>query len=709
MSRVGAFNELAGVLFASGHRLKDSRLLANWLRISPAGRDALVLGVAVACAALTGCDNTGGGGANTPLTRGEIVEHDVACRSTDILGEVSTADAVSYVCDIFNSIPGASCSVELDDCNTWERQLYVGTNLFLPPGTSESWNGMGGRGQLLGEGALCALRELSSALGGPLVSERSYSIGLGEVSVRQQIGFTSFQPINPVFRGYRTVSFCAPIIGCFDSISQPFSVRLSKFGFVGAGKPKSGNFEVYDMFGLDFRVEESNTQIHIEPPSFPVATPIGVFDVQPEFDYRAVGNVTWMGFIRGLNTAQTQRTLWFQPTNPTDYVLLEDLYGVLEGLDVSTRARVGSANRGWDSQIALGNRDPGEEAALWQPDPNATVNPRPDWMLPNPAQADADIQIPRVANERVPSIETTARARVTYPEPGAALDLLPDWVKDLPYSPDVDFGIWIEPVFRAAFSGQFNVYAAEATRYTGENFGGGAWSKTDLLMQTGLGASLSFVVNAGMDLTITISPPIVGETTLVNVHPKFKVPIGGTETRNVGEFAYFNTEVAPLANTLPEFASGEVRLFSGEIPADPSAWIDACLDPDDPLPVETPPEPTGEPGDPTLLYDPETVLWPCNICLGVAEPATFNDPDTGQPVTIQGQFSLLFESTSVPGDHWQCDLPSKIGCMDLCKMTLVPGAGGEVTPVFEYAKGPNDFEPQEGSPTAFQCYFEPPK
>jgi len=659
-----------------------------------------------AAAILAGCDNDNG--ASTPLMRGEIVQKDVTCRSTDILGGVTTADAVSYICTIFDNIPGASCSVDLDDCDTWERELFVGTELFSPqpPPSTVSWNGMGGRGRLLGEAAMCALRELSSELSGPLVSERSYSIGLGDVSVRQQVGFVDFEPINPVFRGYRTLSFCAPIIGCFDSVSQPFSVTLAKYSYVGDNKPKSGTYDVYNMYGLDFRVEESDTKIHIEPPSFPVVTPVGVFDVQPKFDYRAVGNVTWTAFIRGLKNTEIQRLLWFNPTDVTDKVNLADIYGVLEGVDLTTKARVLSDNRGWDSQIALGNRDPSSDAAVWTSNASATLNARPDWMVPNVNQADSDIQIPRISSELVPTVETSARARVTFPEADKILDFLPSWVKNLPYSPTVEFNIWIEPEFRAAFSGQFNVYAAEATRYSGENTSGGAQSKTDLLMQTGLGASLGFFVNAGMNLAIVISPPIVGDVTLVNVHPSFKVPLGETETRNNGEFAYIAPAAEPSVDKSPEFAAGEVRSFGGFTPNDPNAWVDACLDPANEVPTEMPPEPAGEPGDPTLLFDPDTVLWPCNICIGTTNSAVVNDPTTGQQVIVTGEFSLLLESSTVPSTHWNCDHPFKIGCMDFCKMTLMPGADGAQVPVLEYVKGPHDAEPQQGAPSAATCYTD---
>ncbi len=572
----------------------------------------------------------------------------------------TTADVFNKICDL---LPGFKCNYTAQACKNYIRQLYIGNTLSTDTQQQiNKWNYVGGNGQLLTEAAMCTLRELSPQVFGPIETGYSGSVGLGDIAVTQKIGFLEFNQGNREFKGYRKLSFCAPVVGCFDSVAQDFIVQPIQFKTNPVATAGERGPLINEFYVINLITETADKRLDILPPAFTIATPAGPVSVQPIFKYHSLDSVVESPFG---NSAQTLRiNSNDSPGWNTKQVLLKDIYGVDYGVASSTRDQ-SFLQFGRLSLSALGNRDPSEDKAVWSPPPGNMNYIRPD----------RDLTTARSKTEKEASTEVKASAKVTYPSAGDAKNFLPDWVNDIP-GLDIDFSLYIEPTVRAAFSGQFDILSAEAVVPPGDIGAGGVWTGADLAMKTGVGGTLGFKVLTGLDLKITLDLP-VGSKELVNISPDWPIDLGEGPKYSTGDEAYFASKAKPeIAKQPMEYAF--FKTFKTNLGFDQNksayGYVQACLDKSKQLETQPPPEPTAKPGDPKKLFDPGLVEWPCNVCVYVIDEKT----------NFKGYGGYLFPvdrpSNAKP---WNCDMEQKNGCYDTCHLN--PNTG-ELT----FARSPDE-------------------
>src|SRR3990170_3907452 len=267
-------------------------------------------------------------------------------------------DAVNTLCEIIklasddpNKEP---CVTQTSSCNSYGRQLYAGSALGPGPKGAQ-WNGRGGSGSLMADAAVCTLRELSPKVpgGGPIHSSTSLDIGIGDVVVKQEVGYLDFDRTLGRFKGYRKLRIELPVIGKFDAVSQNIDLRRI---FYGTGQvfneiPKAGDYPLLFAYGLNLSTEEKDKSIDINPGSFDVKTPIGIFQVSPHFEYKSNTVVADTPF----GTDITYIILPDDDLGP-DAIKLFDIYGVIPGINNNATPMPNLTNykelqTGWDSQI----------------------------------------------------------------------------------------------------------------------------------------------------------------------------------------------------------------------------------------------------------------------------------------------------------------------------------------------------------------------
>ncbi|HMF91031.1 MAG TPA: PAN domain-containing protein [Candidatus Angelobacter sp.] len=605
-------------------------------------------------------------GQHTNLVRGKPVTAQASCQQS------TTADIFDKICSVIKSV---SCQITDESCGSRTRQVYVGSNFYAAtPAEIQKWNSYGGRGKLLGEASMCALRELSPKavlgngpkLGGPIEVADSGSTLLGNFSVKQQVGLLSFDQAKREFKGYRRLSLCAPVVGCFDSVAQDISVGLGTYKLNPAATAGVGGPKLDQHFVLNVTTETSQKALVLKPTPFPIATPVGPVSVQPEFDYSSRDTVADSPYS---GSHQTSRKAGDEP-GWLHQALLKDIYGVDYGIAFADLNPNPRAISGWLSPTALGNRDPSETGSVWQP---SDTNVRPD----------GDLSKARSNDEKKSATEISAKAKVSYPTDGKLGSLLPSWVSNS--GGDVNLSIFVEPALRTAFSGQFDILPSEGVVQPGDIGAGGAWSASDLRIKTAVGSALDFTVTAGLDLTISF--PIVG--TVVDVHPRWAPkPIFEKPGYKAGDTSYFASGDGPWPTSEPRrytvFKTFKTNLLTGNDAAAAYSYVEACLAPNKQLAAETPPAPTATPGDASKLFSPDVIDWPCNVCLAVDGKGT----------------TPLFPATRPPGAKvWKCDYTFKSGCHDMCRFN---------NNVLTYDYGP-DKNMTIGNKTGEVCYIEPPK
>jgi hypothetical protein len=106
-------------------------------------------------------------------------------------------ESLNTLCELFGA---GSCLKQTSKCNDYSRQIYTGSTLVEE---GKLWNGRGGSGHLMADAALCTLRELSPKVSnvGPLRSGVDINIGIGDVKVRQEVGYLDFDRVNARFKG----------------------------------------------------------------------------------------------------------------------------------------------------------------------------------------------------------------------------------------------------------------------------------------------------------------------------------------------------------------------------------------------------------------------------------------------------------------------------------------------------------------------------
>jgi hypothetical protein len=606
---------------------------------------------------------------NTPLARGVSKDTPLDCSQSTV------ADIFDKICDV---MPSFKCSDKKKNCTQHTRQIYVGSTFSAATQAEfNKWQPLlGGRGALLGEAAMCALRELSPkatigsspTLGGPVETPMPLQTILGDVSVKQQVGFVKFDPVALQFDGYRNMRFCAPVVGCYDSVAQDVRIKLDRVKVnppltAGAGGPK-----LAEQLILTVTTETSDKTVVLKPPSFVVATPLGPVSVEPEFDYASRDSVIDSPYQ---SSNQTLRRTGDEP-GWAGQGRLKDIYGVDYGIAFPYLYSVPwGGTSGWLSATALGNRDPSKNNPAW-----TVADERPDRKL----------SLARTSKEKDPSTEIAAFATITYPKGGDLGSLVPDWIKNL--GADIKLSIFVEPRLRAAASGQFDILAAEGVISPGDIGAGGDWSGSDLAMLTGVGGAFGFGVNTGLDLVVTI--PFFPSPIKIEAHPRWNPPFIETAVNKPGNKAYFASRAGPWTATEPRTYT-HFRTFKYGPISSPLAelvypYVQACVAPSKNVPDEPKPEPTATPGDASKIVAPDLMEWPCNICV-------FSD--------AKKSGGFLFPVTRPPGaKSWVCNWQYKSGCYDLCRFN-------PATNQLTFLRSP-DKNLKIGNSTGDLCFYEPP-
>ncbi|MBI5194665.1 MAG: hypothetical protein HZA08_14700 [Nitrospirae bacterium] len=295
-----------------------------------------------------------------------------------------------------------------------------GTASVLQKQASTNWNGRGGSGDLMANAAICTLRELSPKVpgGGPVNSKVSIGIGLGDVKVSQEIGYLDFDRINGRFKGYRKVNFTLPVLGTFDAITQNIDIHRVYYGTSFNSHPYAGGYLIQNGYGLNLYTEEKDTDVVIKPAAFNIKTPIGVFEVQPEFTYESNTVVADKPFYKDYTYV-----ILPEKDNEIPEIKYSDLYGIIDGVN-DTTASLGISNykdqrTGWISQLGLGTRGLITQKP-WSPPKSGTFS-RPDF-----GSLDFTDYLARSDEEYLPTIKVTASGKVKYPKD--PYELLPGWV-----------------------------------------------------------------------------------------------------------------------------------------------------------------------------------------------------------------------------------------------------------------------------------------
>ncbi|MDH5739037.1 MAG: PAN domain-containing protein [Nitrospira sp.] len=592
--------------------------------------------------------------------------------------KVGALDVLDKLCST-NLIPGMTCKAPGPQakCADYTRQIPVGAGVtdFLvtaaPPVQSfNNYEPYGARGKALGEATMCLFRELSPSFvgssgntGKPMIAGWSGSNFLGTLSFKQTVGYKDFDPKTLRFDGYRNLSFCAPIVGCYDAVAQDFAVKLDKYDVVPSiefqrpltpnGSLSRGHLSVdkltalTDYYALTVSSDLAEKSVTLLPPSFVVATPVGPITVQPSFDYAAREHVfapPFKGIDTVLRPAGTGPS-WSYP------VELSDIYGTDNAIAFPLLHP--KKGVGWQSQIGLGDRDPRspEAGGVWSPSGSP------------PNRPDRELRTARDDKERIASAEMKAKARLSYPKAGEVDKYLPSWV---PVG-HLKFEIWVEPEARAAFSSRFDILSAHGRQKEAGDIGAGgsSWSLGDVTLLSNAANSFGFNLATGVDLKVTIPVPLSGDLTIVDVHPRYKKNLGEGPSFHDGPGAYFASDADQVTRLKPyrNFKTFLTDLGVDSMNAGPD-YVQACLAQAKQAPVPPPP-PTATPDDPSKLFN-DHVEVPCNVCAywNGQNPATFSN----------GKSHTFMPATRPPGEkYWQCDMQTKSGCHDFCVLNPKTG------------------------------------
>ncbi|MCC7441463.1 MAG: hypothetical protein IT285_07510 [Bdellovibrionales bacterium] len=567
-----------------------------------------------------------------------------------VRGNVDTECAESEVLDAFGElctlIVGSTCLDQSSSCNSYARQIFMGTRMNSTEKPGAHWNGMGGSGELMADAVMCSLKELSSSKAGAQKATVSVDVGIGTVSATQEIGFLGWTRVNPEFWGYRKLKLELPILGKIDVVTQDLHVAKRSFALVRYSDefapPLAGSHPITAGYGLDVHTQEKLQSMTLKPPSFSVPTPIGAFNVQPSFSYAA--NTTVVDSPYDGNSIQDLQDFY---GSPGATVRLTDLFGFNPGVNASdnlvTFNTMQDHQKGWSSQLGLGNRDPRTEPEIWTPPSSGPV-----------VRRDLDLSVARSADEAMPSLEVSASARLKYPENPA--DLLPSWVNSLSFLSATDAYIWVEPKLRAGVSDQFNIGSSEGAHHhvSGEfDFGSNRFAST--AMWGGVTVAGGFSITAGLRLYIALDLPFWGTKKIVDISPKWPVIFpevtASAQQRTVGGYST-GQQWPPTLHALNTFQQTLTT------PAAVADYVQQCYAPGSDVDPEPAPEPEATPGNPSDLF-PDDQLWPCNICVFVAE---FDDPAHG--ISIEEQSSYVLPSVGAP--TFLCNRELKNGCMDWC-------------------------------------------
>jgi hypothetical protein len=551
-------------------------------------------------------------------------------------------DQVSALCDLLGA---DNCVSESVQCQTLTRQIFTGSGLGQTIPNNQQWNGMGGTGEPMADSLICGIRDLSPSLDGPIKSEVRIDLGLGTLRVVQEVGFVDFQRVNPWVKGYRKIFMKLPVVGKSDALTQSFTITKRKYSYVGNNRPTAGNIQIRDALNLNVKAEGKFRQININPPKFPVVTPIGTFDVQPLFSYSTFAGIIQAPYAQNNLLTDLPDFLGRR----THRVRFWSVFGSDIGIDHSGKV-VRFANHidmrsGWSSQMGLGTRAALKDTPIWQPGSGQVSRP------------ELDFTVPRNSLEGVPSINVNAAAKVRYPRSPA--EVLPEWVFDLPGLRPIVAYITVAPTIEAGVGGQFNIGASEGSSHWQTNeFRFTSDRAANSMLWSGLHAAGQFRIDVGLRLKVEVRLPTpfgLQNFAIIDVDKVIPIPITGNvksgATHTAGGFSKGPTNELAFIKTF--------RRNHGT-PAAAKNYLASCYA-DNPIPANEPQNsPTAE-GDPEKLFANDKIIWPCNICIHTRRVNYSGG-------TIPTKIEWLQES--VQGDtNIKCDGPSKTGCMDLCRMS----------------------------------------
>ncbi len=543
----------------------------------------------------------------TPLARGRAVETDGGC-DTGV-----ASDAIALVLEWLGGNVDAESS-----CGTYEREIATGVTLDATdvPLVGSGWPGLGGRGEVMADAAVCMLADLRHDPGmSTTVTSPTVWTEFGPVSVEQTIGYLDWDPAAKRFDGYQNVAVCSPVLGCLDATRQEFHATVRESDPAYPDGIMVGDYPVDGSYSVDVTAEESATTFSASLPPITVVTPYGPIDVTPELDYDT--NLDTIATPFGSNA-----DAWHQMFG--DFrTELDDVYGRSSTPLVSSLTGV---QGGWASQLGLGGRDGRPSAELWALDTTQAF----------PLRHDLDMTLARSASERASVVHFGAGVSIKY----APLDVLPSSLLSSPFV--VDFYIEVEPRLDAYYASQLELLSREGHRMPGD-VGDGLTSMSEVFLGHGVSAAAEAHIDITVHLVIDLDLPLVGGN-IVNIDEKIPIELGSGHETASGHTAVARSSSYP--HSVPSLDYVET-IGNGSV--DESSFLDSCFAQD------PPPAPI-----PDLHHDPgsgdaiATGLYPCNICVY----------EQGAPGTTASAQALTLFPYSMPS--WQCRAGSN-GCFDLCR------------------------------------------
>ena len=602
------------------------------------------------------------------------------CDSSDPL-----ADVINAICSL-TSGGGGGCINRSDTCTQVEPQLFTGVTLNSPSVGNPQWCELGGRGQIMGEAALCLLRDLaqpaqSPSQGGPgiTIDNPPISLGpLGNVQVTQRVGFLSFDVPSRVMRGYQDVSFCLPVFGCVSDVTQRFTASLIQ----GGHGQHCGDYPIDTGHALDILADDNEHSLSTSISPIIIYTPYGPISVQPQFGFGTALKVVTSPYGDPATVTSVRDFYTYAPNSTcgAPRALLSDLpQGAILGAGILVTAGGGQppgvgdpldGGKGWDSQVALGGRDADPANPLWMFDPLTKTRP------------DLDQRQARKVDEKKFVGTASASLPIAY-DPSK---LLPPALNSFPFH--VELSLSVTPAVATDAASQFNLDMTEGSFRRPVPLPPDCHELIDdstrLLLQSRVESYAAFTITIEFKFFLEINLGLFSKTLIDIDTPITPVNISDKQPQD-GPSAGATSSTAPPASpsygTFTSFSSGAV---------DGAQFVAACLT--EPPPPEQPlPQPAYVPGDPNQLVP--LVQYPCNVCVAydaidrVCAPKQGFPPDqpcedikiacvdnSGQDgcayqtlaTPLPGGTSVLFPAPQPSNKQWLCDSASKLGCYDLC-------------------------------------------
>ena len=594
----------------------------------------------VSCVAVllaSGCQTSSDPAANTPLARGDPVITPQDCDSFSLVD----------VIDLLVSVLGGSVEQTGPSCQTYTREISAGVTLDDANMPDAEWNELGGPGEIMADTAVCLLKELHKA---PVISTASASTPVGNVSIKQQIGYLDFDPVAKKFEGYQTIYICAPMIGCVDADRQIFTARVKTTSPANPSGMKAGDYPIAEAYALEVSAEESSMFFKATFPPIVVLTPYGTIEVSPK-----------VNFSNGMHVIATPfdgKPEVYSKVFGNGRLRLDDVYGRNAPVLVTS---LNTQPGGWVSQLGLGARDGTPDGMIWAPDLSATF----------PERYDLDLMQARSALERTPNVSFGGGAKVTY----SPTDILPNYIRELPF--DIDFSLSVEPRFDAQYAAQLHMLMRDAWQRAGDVGAGGPPTETQLYVGHGVQATGDFHVVVTFKLIITAQLSFFTKK-IVDINETEDIPLGKSSAfapQDEG-LRYAQAAAGGAPPTPPSL--DRLKPFDGTFVSSPlvADYFSDCFKTTPPK--QTIPPPAKQDGDPADLT-PD--MFPCNICIchdGVLQDDLSSSDYGNGWDTLDPGCALLerVDQGSVPDDlRWTCgDVPkADNGCFDLCTWSPTDG------------------------------------